>query len=153
MEIIKAEIQDLPEILSLQKLAYQSEAELVNDDSIPPLTQTIEGLTAEFDKGIILKAVNDRNEIIGSVRGNFSDNTLYIGKLIVCPDCQNQGNGTSLLSAIEAVFPNARYELFTSEKSVKNLYLYAKNGYREFKREPLNGHTDLIFLEKFINQP
>ena len=31
MKIIKAEAHDLPSILALQKLAYQSEAELVGD--------------------------------------------------------------------------------------------------------------------------
>ena len=51
MEIREAEIHDLPSILALQKLAYQSEAELVGDYSIPPLTQTIEGITDDFNNG------------------------------------------------------------------------------------------------------
>lgn len=55
MKIVKAEFDDLPAILSLQKLAYQSEAKLMGDDSIPHLTQTLDGLTEDFNNGILLK--------------------------------------------------------------------------------------------------
>ena len=148
MKIIKTEKDDLPAILSLQKRAYQSEAQLVNDFSIAPLTETLEGITDHFDKCLILKAVEQDNDIIGSVRGFFSGGTLYIGRLIVDPSFQNKGIGTNLLLNIEAMYPRARYELFTSDRSVKNLSLYIKNGYKEFKREPLNEHVSFIFLEK-----
>ena len=147
MKIVKAERCDLPSILSLQKRAYQSEAELVGDYSIPPLTQTLDGISDDFNNGVILKAV-ENGGIVGSVRMRFSENTLYIGRLIVTPLRQNQGIGTALLSAAEKVYPNARFELFTSDKSAKNLSLYIKNGYREFKREPLNENTNIVFLEK-----
>ena len=128
MKIIKAEKDDLPAILSLQRLAYQSEAQLVNDFSIPPLRQTLEGLTVDFNDGIILKAVEESNpkEIIGSVRGRFFENTLYIGRLLVNPSFQNKGIGTALLLHIESLYPQARYELFTSDKSSKNISLYIK---------------------------
>ena len=147
MDIIRAEMHDLPSILALQKLAYQSEAELVGDYLIPPLTQTIDGITGDFNSGVILKAV-DNGEIVGSVRVHFSENTLYIGRLIVAPSRQNQGIGTALLSAAEKLYPNARFELFTSDKSAKNLSLYLRNGYKEFKREPLNKNVNAVFLEK-----
>ena len=42
MMIERAKIEDAKEILDLQKLAYQSEAEIYNDYTIPPLTQTLE---------------------------------------------------------------------------------------------------------------
>ena len=150
MEIIKATLNDLPAILNLQKLAYQSEAELVDDYFIPPLTQTLDGIKDDFNNGIILKAV-ETDEIIGSVRVRFSDNTLHIGRMIVSPTQQNKGIGTALLHAAEALYPKARYELFTSEKSERNLYLYKKNGYKEFKREPMNANINLIYLEKCKN--
>ena len=147
VNIVEAEAHDLPLILALQKLAYQSEAELVGDYSIPPLTQTVDSITDDFNNGTILKAV-DNGEIIGSVRVHFSQNTLFIGRLIVSPSRQNQGIGTALLSAAEKMYPNARYELFTGDRSEKNLYLYIKNGYTEFKREPLNEDVNLVFLGK-----
>ncbi len=132
----------------MQKLAYQSEAELVGDYSIPPLTQTLDGLAEDFNNGIILKAVY-RGEIVGSVRVRSIENTSHIGRLMVNPAFQNQGIGTALLLAAEKVYPNNKFELFTSDLSVKNLSLYAKNEYKVFKQESLNESVNFVFLEKY----
>ena len=77
--IEKAKIEDLHEILNLQYLSYQSEAKLFNDMNIPPLKQTLEELYDEFQKGTILKVVNDVGTIIGSVRAYQKGETVYIG--------------------------------------------------------------------------
>jgi phosphoribosylanthranilate isomerase len=146
--IQKVKKKDLEEILALQKLAYQSEAELNNDFNIPPLTQTLEEIRAEFVDVLFLK-VMDGGKIIGSVRAHEKDGTCHIGRLIVHPAFQNRGIGSQLLKAIEGKFDCKRFELFTSGRSERNLYLYVKLGYREFKRVPLNEKTTLVFLEKF----
>ena len=65
--IKKAQKEDLEKILELQYLAYQSEAKLFGNMDIPPLKQTIEELYNEFQKGTILKALDDIGVIIGSV--------------------------------------------------------------------------------------
>jgi ribosomal protein S18 acetylase RimI-like enzyme len=148
MQIKAAAFKDSPEILELQKLAYLSEAELINDYSIQPLTQTLEDLQNEFDKSIVLKLINeDSNEIIGSVRAYEENKHVYIGKLIVHPNYQNNGFGTNLLKAIETSFKNKTFELFTSSKSERNLYFYKKNGYKEYKREKISGNI-FVFMEK-----
>jgi phosphoribosylanthranilate isomerase len=139
--------EDLAEILALQKLAYRSEAELNNDFGIPPMTQELDGIEAEFRQRVFLKAVVN-GKIVGSVRAHLDEGTCHIGRLIVHPEAQNRGLGTRLLQAIEQRFSDARrYELFTSERSTRNLYLYRKHGYRDFRVEPMN-QTKIIFLEK-----
>jgi len=145
--IKKVKVDDLEEILALQKLAYQSEAELNNDFTIPPLLQTLGEIRAEFGQMLFLKVVKD-NRIIGSVRAHVKDETCYVGRLIVHPAHQNCGIGSRLLQEIESRFKCRRFELFTSQRSERNLYLYAKFGYREFKRAALNEKTTLVFLEK-----
>lgn len=42
VEIFQATFEDAVEILDLQKLAYQSETQIYDDWTIPPLLQTIE---------------------------------------------------------------------------------------------------------------
>ena len=148
MEITNAKFEDLSKILELQKLSYLSEAEIYNNYSIQPLLQTLDELEKEFEKSTILKLLDDNNEIIGSIRSYEENNRVYIGKLIVNPDCQNRGFGTKLLYAIEKIFPNKTYELFTGSKSEKNLYLYKKLGYKEFKREMVADNLEIIFMEK-----
>ena len=89
------------------------------------------------------------NRIIGSVRICLVRGTCHIGKLIVHPNHQNMGIGKKLLHAVEKQFPDAkRYELFTGQKSKKNLYIYEKSGYRVFKNKKLSEKLSLVFLEK-----
>lgn len=149
MFIIKnAERADLPEILQLQYLAYQSEADLFGNRDIPPLKQTLDEVIEEFNSGIILKMIDGKNNIIGSVRAKEIDGTVYIGKLMVHPDHQHKGYGTMLLSEIEKCFPEKRYELFTSTKSIGNIRLYQKLGYTTFAQKAVNDELEFVYMEK-----
>lgn len=117
--------------MTYKRNAYLSEAELYNDFDIPPLKQDLESITN--GNGIILIGMIDEH-IIGSVRGNSFQGTCFIGKLIVKNGFQNKGIGQLLMNSIERKFGYFnRYELFTGFKSLKNLYLYSKLGYKEFK--------------------
>ncbi|WP_413837783.1 GNAT family N-acetyltransferase [Desulfobacula sp.] len=146
--IEKALIENVEEILSLQKIAYVSEAKIIDDFTIPPLHQTIEEIQSEFRHQIFLKVELD-DVIIGSVRTFLEGKTCYIGKLIVHPKNQNNGIGKKLLQAAEKQFPDAeRYELFTGQKSKRNLYIYEKNGYQIFKNKRISEKLFLVFLEK-----
>ena len=148
--IDKAQACDLKAILELQYLAYQSEAKLFGNMDIPPLMQTIEEVCEEFQKGTVLKAVDDSGDIIGSVRAYEENGTVYIGKLMVHPKMQKQGIGTQLLLAMENEFPNCRYELFTSTKSISNIRLYERLGYKIFKEEAVSEELQFVYLEKCI---
>lgn len=148
MKIIKAGKADLENILALQYLAYQSEARLLNNYEIQPLTQTLEEVLMEFDKGTFYQAVNEKNELIGSVRAFVDNGTLYIGKLIVHPDYQGKGIGTALLKEIEKDNSGLRQELFTSDQSLRNLRLYERLGFVQFKTKPLFEDLNLVFMEK-----
>jgi GNAT superfamily N-acetyltransferase len=148
MIIKPAELADAEEILALQKLAYLSEAAIYDEYSIPPLTQSLEETEAEFGDRLILKATME-GRIIGSVRAHLEAGTCFVGKLIVHPDFQNRGIGSQLLHEIERCFPAAaRYELFTGQKSERNLYLYQKLGYKPFRSQKITGRLTLVFLEK-----
>lgn len=145
--IERALVSDAEEILSLQKLAYRSEAEIYSDHEIEPLVQTIDHFKNQFNNHIVLKAINDRS-IIGSVRAYVKDGTCFIGKLIVHPDYQGRGIGTALMNEIENRSPATRYELFTGSKSEKNIRLYNRLGYQVFKSVIVNNQMSLVFLEK-----
>ncbi len=148
MIITQATSADAEEILALQKLAYQSEAAIYQDYTIPPLMQTLSEISAEFHSRHFLKAVTDGG-IRGSVRAHLEDGTCHIGRLIVHPAYQNLGLGTQLMNKIEGCFPDARrYTLFTGHLSERNLTLYRKLGYLPIRREPVSEKLTLVFLEK-----
>lgn len=152
MEITAAKIDDLEQILNLQKTCYLEEAELYGDFKIPPLTQTLDAITSDYEKEKILK-IESKGKVIGSVRGFLEKETCKIGRLIVDEKFRNKGLGKLLMKEIESKFDSAeRFELFTGHKSDRNLSLYNKLGYSEFQKKRINENLELIFLEKKNNK-
>ncbi|RXZ82042.1 N-acetyltransferase [Paenibacillaceae bacterium] len=151
IQLSHAKLDDMDAILKLQKSAYQSEAALYDDYSIAPLHQTIEGMIKDFNSHTILKAQID-SSIVGSVRAIVRDGTCHIGRLIVADHCQNQGIGQRLMREIEVVFTGKcqRFELFTGDKSIRNLYLYRKLGFEVYRKEYVNDNLSLLFLGKEV---
>jgi GNAT superfamily N-acetyltransferase len=144
-----ATADDAPEILALQKLAYESEARLYDDWTLPPLTQTLPSLLEEFTASVVLKAM-DGNRLVGSVRARESEGHCQIGRLIVNPQLQCRGIGTLLMRRIEMEFPKARaFELFTGSRSVGNLRLYERLGYLRAREKVLSAAVTLVYLEKW----
>jgi hypothetical protein len=70
----RAGVKDAAEILALQKLAYQSEAAIYDDYTIPPLRQTVEEMSADLQNQVVLKTVVE-GRIVGSVRAYERDVT------------------------------------------------------------------------------
>lgn len=142
--------RDADEILVLQRLAYQSEAVLYDDWSIPPLTQTRAELEQELVVATCLKLCDSEGRIIGSVRAVMHEESCIIGRLIIHPEYQRQGLGTKLMTAIEETFPAAvRFELFTGNRSEGNIRFYKRLGYRIFRCQRLSPKVELVMLEKF----
>ena len=151
--ISAATIDDAAAIFDLQQLAYQTEAAIYHDYGIPPLRETLDELRSQFGSKRFLKAVEDQ-WIVGSVRAFQHQATCFVERLIVDPDHRRRGIGTALLHEIEAAFPAARrFELFTGHKSVNNIRLYERLGYRAFRQKPVHERLTLVFLEKVIEAP
>lgn len=148
LSIEDAEITDAQQILEIQKMAYQSEAEIYDDYNLPPLTETLQEMKTCFRNHLFLRAVIS-GVIVGSVRARNESGTCHIGRLIVHPDYQGKGIGKRLMKAIEKRFEDAnRYELFTSYKSERNLGLYNKLGYVEFRKGNELPGPVLVYLQK-----
>lgn len=147
MIILPARESDLPQILALQKAAFESEARLVENWDIPPLTQTLEHLVEEWRTCVILKAL-DGQTLAGTVRARIAEGTAHIGRLAVLPQWQGRGYGSALLTAILSTAKAARYELFTSAKSERNLRLYEKFGFVPYKKAQTANGVELVWLEK-----
>lgn len=147
MIILPACESDLPQILALQKAAFESEARLVENWDIPPLTQTLENLAEEWRTGIILKAL-DGQTLTGTVRARIAEGTAHIGRLAVLPQWQGRGYGSALMTAILSAAKATRYKLFTSAKSERNLRLYVKFGFVPYKKAQTANGVELVWLEK-----
>jgi ribosomal protein S18 acetylase RimI-like enzyme len=148
IDITTASVADAEEILALQKLAYQSEAERYQDFSIPPLLQTADEMREDLRKQVVCKAVRG-TAIVASARAYQEGDTAFIGRVIVHPNLQGQGLGKRIMAAIEARFPQAqRFELFTGHLSTRNLRFYRGLGYRDFKTVAVSPSLSFVYLEK-----
>ncbi|MEW2549754.1 GNAT family N-acetyltransferase [Streptomyces sp. NPDC047002] len=148
--ISAARAQDAENILKLQYLCYQGEAERHGDYTIEPLTQTLDELRADLDGGHCLVA-RLGDEVVASVRGRIdASGTATIGKLMVHPRMRHHGLGGRLLDAIETHFaqdPAARrFQLSAGGRKDGDTRLYRSRGYAPV----VSGDTrlDLVTLEK-----
>jgi GNAT superfamily N-acetyltransferase len=151
-QILSARLEDADEILTLQKLAFQSEAQIYDDWTIAPLTQTVEELRAEFGRAVVLKAVSN-GVIVGSVRGADRSGAVGVGRLMVTPKLRRRGIGGRLLRAIEACFPEVCvFELFTGSRSEENIRLYRSLGYEITGEKKLSEKLTQVFMRKTVRR-
>jgi len=148
LNICPANEQDAADILALQRLAFQSEAALYNDWSIPQLTQSLDSLLAEFTSSVVFKALFG-TRLVGSVRATVVGGVCAIGRLMVHPEFQGRGIGARLLSVIEAKHIGAeKYELSTGSRSEASIRLYQRHGYQICRTQSVSPTVSLVCLEK-----
>jgi ribosomal protein S18 acetylase RimI-like enzyme len=146
--IVDASPDDAEAILALQKLAYEREARRYDDWTIPPLVETLDSVRQQIAQHVVLKAIAG-GRLAGSVRGVVADGVCEVCRLSVDPALQRRGIGSALLVAIERRFPDIEaFELFTGNRSVENLRLYDRHGYRHAHTKVLSPAVSLVFLRK-----
>jgi ech hydrogenase subunit C len=144
----RAREDDIAEILALQKVAYQSEAEIYGDDSLPALQQSLPELEKDFDQMVFLKAMVN-GKIIGSARGYSRQDTAYLSRVMVHPYFRGRRVACRLLEDMERTFEGVqRFEAVTGHKSKRNLSILAQMGYETFKTEPFSPAITWVYLQK-----
>ena len=132
VEVTTATPADAGELLTLQRGAYVAEGRLNGSLGIPPLTQSLEELSASLRAdGTVLVARRDAR-IVGAVRVHErEDRTWWVSRLMVAPDQQGHGLGSALLrQALDLVPAGAAAELITGAASKRNVALYRRFGFR-----------------------
>lgn len=149
MIIQKAVLEDIEEILNVQKEAFLSEAKVYDDYTLHPLVETLEEALEDFKVKEIFKAVID-HQIVGAVRVLLKDDTCHIGMLFVHPEFQGRGIGTKLLHEVERILKHYnRLELFAGAMSLDNIRLYERLGYKKFKTAKYSEKADIVYMEKY----
>lgn len=138
---------DVGAVLAVQRAAFAIEARLYGDPSLPPLQELREQLLADLDRSLGLVAL-DGDRLVGSVRVLVDGASLHIARLSVAPDQQGRGLGALLLAQAEAVADAKEALLFTGHLSASNLRLYARAGYVEQRRVPVDERVTLVYLRK-----
>ena len=101
VELSPISVADAGEVLTVQRAAFVSEAQIYGSADMPPLTQTLEELEAELrqNDGWVARV---GGRLVGALRSREADGLLLIGRIAIAPDMQGSGIGRALLGAAES---------------------------------------------------
>ena len=148
MKIELATIQDVPALLDLQRKAFGPLCEELRWENAPILSDTLEHLIEEFSQCTTLKVENEEGLIIGSVNGKVTDGSLYIGRLMVLPEFQQQGIGKCLFREIQSRLPHRRVWLCTCQQIRPPYDFYLREGFRHYQSEIVGPGLTWAYMEK-----
>ena len=140
---------DAGEVLTVQRAAFVSEAQIYGTADMPPLTQTLEQLRAELaDANGWVARLDGR--LVGAIRVRETPELLLVGRIAIAPDVQGSGVGRALLEAAEQASDAPESELFTGSLSEANIRLYENCGYRIVTRVDQGDGTEQLFMRKSL---
>ncbi len=149
LDVAVATAADAPELMTLGRACWVSEARVNDSLDLPPLVELLPDVEAGIAQWQVW-TIRAGGRLVGSVRVRASptDSTLWqIGRLMVAPDLQGRGLGRSLLALAEATAPTSAtaYWLNTGSRSERNLRIYRKAGYRvQPGQGTFSGTVDLV---------
>lgn len=144
-----ATIDDVPALLDLQRKTFGPQCIEYGWEDAPPMTETLEHAYEEFAQCLTLKIQTPDGQIIGSIRGNVTDGSLYIGRFMVHPDYQQHGLGKQLFHEIQARLPHKRAWFFTCKQISSTYEFYLRQGFKPFKTtEEVEHGLTWVYMEK-----
>ncbi|TCO49884.1 GNAT family N-acetyltransferase [Actinocrispum wychmicini] len=144
-----AEPADAGEILTVQRAAYVSEAQLYGNPGFSALTESLDEVRAAVESGSVLVATMGAR-IVGAVRGIRDGQDCEVARLVVAPDMQRRGIAFDLIAAVERAHAAhvRRFRMHTGERSEANLRLYQRAGYVPYRTHAVSPTLSLVYLEK-----
>ncbi|MEL6524324.1 MAG: GNAT family N-acetyltransferase [Chloroflexota bacterium] len=132
-------------ILTIQRLAYRIEADLIDFDGIPQLHESLAELQASSETFL---GYHVNKTIAGVLSYEIDDTTLDIGRLVVHPDHFRKGIGRQLVQHVETIPHITKIIVSTGARNKPACNLYESLGYTHTDtREILAGLT-IAFYEK-----
>jgi ech hydrogenase subunit C len=145
---LPADKADAPFILALQRIAYLPQEELYGEENVPPLVQTLQELTGEFDQMRFVKAVVN-GQLIGSARACPNGHAAQVSHVIVHPYFQRRGIGRRLLTEIEQNCQDVKlFETAVGAKSDGCVAWLQRQGYKTVAADAATPADNLVHLRK-----
>lgn len=135
----------LNQILTLQRVSYLIEAEIIDYYEIPPLTETLEELMncGECFYGYFTEGI-----LAGFLSYTMEDHILDICRVAVHPDYFRKGIADSLLRQALSLPGIQKAIVSTGKKNLPALRLYQKHGFNMIRDKEIGNGIYLSELEK-----
>ncbi|WP_049576023.1 GNAT family N-acetyltransferase [Nonomuraea sp. SBT364] len=132
-----SEISPDKALFDLQRAAYAVEAEIIGDDRIPPLRESLAELLAE---PLHWLGAMEEQRLLGAVAWTESDDEVDIDRLVVAPAAHRRGIGRALVTEVLARAGERRIVVSTGRDNVPARTLYEKLGFvLKGEAEPVPG--------------
>jgi ribosomal protein S18 acetylase RimI-like enzyme len=138
---------DVPRLSELVRTAYAHYIERLGE---PPRPMTDDYAEVVRTQRVIV--AERGGEIVGLVVLGVGDEGFFVDNVAVDPSHQGQGVGKALLEHAEIAARDAGFDsiyLYTHERLVENLALYARIGYVEYDRR-LHAGARIVYLRKTL---
>jgi GNAT superfamily N-acetyltransferase len=118
-----------PELLAIQRAAYAVEAEIIGDDRIPTLTETLDELRA---RPLTWLGARDGDGIlVGAVAWSETEDEIDIDRLVVAPKAHRRGAGRALVEEVLALAGSRRVVVSTGRANLPARTLYERLGFEQ----------------------
>lgn len=135
------------DILHLQKVSYQVEAEIIGFDHIPPLMDTISSIR-ECDE-TFLGYYSENNVLAGIISYKVEGQVLDIHRLAVHPDFFRKGIAKKLLTHVQSLnYEFSKIIVSTGLKNKPAINLYLKFGFERIRTVKVEEGIDIVLFEK-----
>jgi GNAT superfamily N-acetyltransferase len=122
------------QVLSVQRAAYQIEADLIGSDEIPPLHEDLAGLMAA---PLLWLGIRADDEVVAAMAFTVEGRDIDIDRLVVDPGSMRCGYGSALVAAL---VPNSRITASTGTKNLPAHRFYLRHGFGPVgQSEPIPG--------------
>ncbi len=149
IRIADALAADAGEILTLQRAAFLTDAQIYGDPFMPSLTQTAMEIATQIDAADwVFLIARRRGRLVGSVRARVHDGLAQVGRLMTAPDLVGRGVGTALMDAVDARLAAHVVELETGAESVANIRFYEHRGYEIVERSVLESGLGIVRMRR-----
>jgi GNAT superfamily N-acetyltransferase len=141
LSIREYEKSDLSIVLDLHRRALEAVDAYIDDASLDIDLRNIEEHYFANNGSFLVGTIDGAIVTMGAFR-KLNSNTAEIKRMRTYPEQQGKGYGTKILRRLiqgAKLLGYAQLILETSDKQLRARRLYAKMGFREFKKERLNG--------------
>lgn len=135
------------EVLCLQGLSYQVEAEIIGFSELPPLKDTV---TTIQQSGESFFGYFEQDELCGVISLKIIDTVIDIHRLVVHPKHFRKGIATQLLTFIETFAGMELIKVSTGAKNIPAVTLYEKNNFQKIKEVMIEENLPVAFFEKTL---
>ena len=151
-EIRTATYDDIPDILSITKEAFEKYIELAGIQTTPAMSETYEDVKNDIDNKIVLIAFSE-GVPVGSARIEiFDDNTAYFSRFGVKVTSQNNGIGKSIMNLVDRILINKGVKklcLHTGAKITSLIRFYYGRGFYIDSTDKSKGYIRALLIKDY----